>query len=410
MSTPSMPTTSKTPGERQESGAKKSWVQVQAGSIDTFISQVSQQTKLSDWPLASSVEQNLLVYAGEHVRQAATDHEQRQALMYEWARALSVGPGIIAITNAMDDMDAIDAANEVFTTIINEQRNSGANTGDHFAKPGANDRVWNALEKHCVANPEGFARYFNNDAIAMISHAWLGRGYQITAQVNRVNPGGGAQTAHRDYHLGFMSPEEILEYPEHVHSFCQMLTLQGAVAHCDMPLESGPTLYMPYSQLHLEGYIAFTRAEYQEYFSEHRRQLALKKGDMVFFNPAVMHAAGDNKSSDIYRMANLLQVGSAFGRSIETIDRVRMLEHLYPTLLQLKNNASVSEHHLHNVICAAAEGYSFPTNLDSDPPVNGMAPRPQSELLQQCLKDNASLETFLAQLHAHAGRRLSVPQ
>ena len=140
----------------------------------------------------------------------------------------------------------------------------------------------------------------------MISQAWLGRGYQITAQVNRVNPGGNAQSAHRDYHLGFMSPAQMLEYPDHVHSFCQMLTLQGAVAHCDMPIESGPTLYLPYSHLHLEGYVAFTREEYQAYFNEHRMQLELKKGDMVFFNPAVMHAAGENKTKDIYRLANLL--------------------------------------------------------------------------------------------------------
>jgi len=390
--------------------ANESWVQVNAGDIDTFIAQVSQQTRLDDWPLAAAVEQNLLVYTGEQVRQAAVDHKQRQALMHEWAKALSVGPGIVAISNGMDDMGAIDAANELFISIINQQRNSGESTGDHFAKPGANDRVWNALEKHCVADPASFARYYANDAIAMISHAWLGRGYQITAQVNRVNPGGTAQTAHRDYHLGFMSPEEILEYPEHVHSFGQMLTLQGAVAHCDMPLESGPTLYMPYSHLHLEGYIAFSRDEYQAYFNEHRRQLALKKGDMVFFNPAVMHAAGDNKSSDIYRLANLLQVGSAFGRSIETVDRVRLLEHLYPELLQLKNSLGVSKTHLNNIVCAAAEGYSFPTNLDSDPPVDGMAPRPQSVLLQKCLIDNISPDQFKQQLHAHAGRRLSVPE
>jgi len=388
--------------------ANTSWVQVNAGDIDTFIAQVSQQTRLDDWPLAAAVEQNLLVYTGKQVRQAAVDHKQRQALMHEWAKALSVGPGIIAISNGMDDMGAIDAANELFISIINKQRGSGESTGDHFAKPGANDRVWNALEKHCVADPASFARYYANDAIAMISHAWLGRGYQITAQVNRVNPGGTAQTAHRDYHLGFMSPEEILEYPEHVHSFGQMLTLQGAVAHCDMPLESGPTLYMPYSHLHLEGYIAFSRDEYQAYFNEHRKQLALKKGDMVFFNPAVMHAAGDNKSSDIFRLANLLQVGSAFGRSIETVDRVRLLEHLYPELLQLKNSMGVSETHLNNIVCAAAEGYSFPTNLDSDPPVDGMAPRPQSVLLQNCLADNVSPDQFKQQLHAHAGRRLSV--
>ncbi len=387
----------------------KSWVNVHAGDLDTFIQQVSQQTNLSDWPLAQAVEQNLLVYSGDAVRKAATQEASRQALMHEWARALKSGPGIIAIQNAMPDHDAIDNANTLFSEIIEIQRASGADTGDHFAKPGANDRVWNALEKHCVADPVGFANYYANDVIAMISHAWLGRGYQITAQVNRVNPGGNAQTAHRDYHLGFMSPAQMLEFPDHVHSFCQMLTLQGAVAHCDMPLESGPTLYLPYSQLHLEGYIAFTRDEYQAYFNEHRKQLALKKGDMVFFNPAVMHAAGDNKTTDIYRLANLLQVGSAFGRSIETIDRTRMLEALYPTLLELTTDNSVSQQHLHNIVAASAEGYSFPTNLDSDPPVAGLAPQTQNELVHEALNASESVKQFKSRLQAMANRKLSIP-
>ena len=47
-------------------------------------------------------------------------------------------------------------------------------------------------------------------------------------------------------------------------------------------------------------------------------------GDLLFFSPAVMHAAGTNKSSDIYRLANLLQISSAFGRAMETIDRQAM--------------------------------------------------------------------------------------
>ena len=49
-----------------------------------------------------------------------------------------------------------------------------------------------------------FADYYANDVIALISEAWLGPDYQVTSQVNVVNPGGQAQTAHRDYHLGFM--------------------------------------------------------------------------------------------------------------------------------------------------------------------------------------------------------------
>ena len=46
-----------------------------------------------------------------------------------------------------------------------------------------------------------------------------------------------------------MSPptpdERAADYPAHVHRFSPMLTLQGAVAHCDMPVATGPTMYLP---------------------------------------------------------------------------------------------------------------------------------------------------------------------
>lgn len=44
---------------------------------------------------------------------------------------------------------------------------------------------------------------------ALVSEAWLGPGYQITAQTNIVKPGGKAQQPHRDYRtsrLGLASP------------------------------------------------------------------------------------------------------------------------------------------------------------------------------------------------------------
>ena len=43
-----------------------------------------------------------------------------------------------------------------------------------------------------------------------------------------------------------------------------MLTLQGAVAHCDMPVETGPTLYLPHSQKYAHGYLAYWLDEFQE--------------------------------------------------------------------------------------------------------------------------------------------------
>lgn len=47
--------------------------------------------------------------------------------------------------------------------------------------------------------------------------------------------------------------------PAHPHRMSATLTLQGAVAHCDMPLESGPTMLLPYSQHFAGGYVASSR-------------------------------------------------------------------------------------------------------------------------------------------------------
>ena len=100
--------------------------------------------------------------------------------------------------------------------------------------------VWNALEKLAVHRPEVFADYYANDILALISAAWLGPNYQMTSDLNVVNPGGKAQTAHRDYHLGFMPLETAAGFPAHVHRLSPVLTLQGAVAHCDMPVRDRP--------------------------------------------------------------------------------------------------------------------------------------------------------------------------
>jgi ectoine hydroxylase-related dioxygenase (phytanoyl-CoA dioxygenase family) len=154
------------------------------------------------------------------------------------------GPGVIVLRRAFADVSAVDAASAVFRDIIAQQRANNATGGDHFAKPGANDRIWNALEKLCLRAPETFAAYYANEMLALVSEAWLGPAYQFTSQVNVVNPGGAAQTAHNDYHLGFMTSAQMERYPAHVHRLSPVLTLQGAVAHTEMPVESGPTLYL----------------------------------------------------------------------------------------------------------------------------------------------------------------------
>lgn len=197
----------------------------------------------------------------------------------------------------------------------------------------------------------------------------------MTAQVNRVNPGGNAQRAHRDYHLGFMTQEQIGAYPPSVHQISPMLTLQGAIAHVDMPIEAGPTMYLPHSQKWNDGYLYASEPKVQALFAEKMVQLPLNKGDGAFFNPALLHGAGENRSDDIYRLGNLLQVSSAMGRPMEQVDRAGMLASLAPIL----SNDALDAAGRRLLIDMVADGYPFPADLDVSPPVGGLAPPSQAQ-------------------------------
>ncbi|MGW3511560.1 phytanoyl-CoA dioxygenase family protein [Streptomyces sp. NPDC000994] len=373
--------------------------------LDSFRALVERATDAADYPHASSVDRNVLVYDAERLRGPA-GLAARDALRAELVRALDEGPGIVVFRGAFPDTAVVDRATAVFRALIAEQRASGAGAGDHFAKPGANDRVWNALEKAALHDPEAFADYYANDVLALVGEAWLGPGYQVTSQINVVNPGGAAQTVHRDYHLGFLANEVAAAYPAHVHRLSPVLTLQGAVAHCDMPVESGPTMYLPYSQRYEPGYLAWRLPAFQAYFEDHHVQLPLAKGDAVFFSPALFHAAGTNRSADIHRMANLLQVSSAFGRAMETVDREAVAGAVFPVLLKRKAEGADAAW-LDRVVAASAEGYPFPTNLDSDPPVDGLAPPSQADLVRRAVREEWTPDALRAELRAGAERRES---
>ncbi|WP_329250753.1 phytanoyl-CoA dioxygenase family protein [Streptomyces canus] len=381
---------------------RRAWLSEQDCDLDSFRALVERTADPADYPHAATVERNVLIYDAERVR----DAKDRREVQEELVRALTDGPGVVVFQGAFPDHAVVDRFTEVFDSLIREQYAAGTTAGDHFAKPGANERVWNALEKAALYDPSAFADYYANPVLALVSEAWLGPGYQVTSQVNVVNPGGLAQTVHRDYHLGFLSDEVAAAYPAHVHRLSPALTLQGAVAHCDMPVESGPTLYLPFSQMFEPGYLAWRRPEFQAYFKEHHIQLPLAKGDAVFFNPALFHAAGTNRTTDVRRMANLLQVSSAFGRAMETVDREAVSNAVYPALLRRMTEGADAEW-LDNVIAASAEGYPFPTNLDSDPPVDGLAPPSQADLVRRALAEGWTPRTLRDELRAGADRRTS---
>ena len=369
--------------------------------IDELAALVDTVTDPTDYPLASETVREVLVYDAGRLGEAAARDER--ATLAELARALADGPGVFAIRGAFADTAAVDRVTEAFDRMIAEEEAEGGG-GDHFAAPGANSRVWNALEKLAVADPEAFVDYYANGAIALASTAWLGPGYQITSQVNVVRPGGKAQEPHRDYHLGFMTDELAERFPRHVHRLSPALTLQGAVAHSDMPIESGPTMLLPHSQRWDAGYVAWRREDVKTLFAERRVQLPLAKGDALFFNPAILHGAGTNTSTDVQRCANLLQVSSAFGRAMETVDRARTVSRVYPAL-RARRRAGADAGGIGRAVAAAAEGYPFPTNLDRDRPVGSLTPVTQAELVLRALEEDWDEDRLVEALQDQAERR-----
>ncbi|BAH32736.1 phytanoyl-CoA dioxygenase family protein [Rhodococcus erythropolis] len=373
-------------------------------NIDDFAALVAHDTALADYPYAHSVADGVLLYRSEALVEQSSNPETRAEIQDEIARALLTGPGITVFQGAFD-AEILDRASAVFRELIARQHESGAASGDHFAKPGANDRIWGAQLKLALEDPKAYVDYYANSIVALASEAWLGPMYQVTSDVNVVNPGGAAQNPHRDYHLGFMSSDVAAKFRAHVHRLTPALTLQGAVAHVDMPAETGPTKYLPYSQQFESGYLAFERPEFKEFFEANYVQLPLKKGDAVFFNPALFHAAGHNKSADVLRMANLLQVSSAFGRALGTIDREALVNAIYPALLALSESGS--DEAVRCAVAASAEGYAFPTNLDRDQPIDGLAPQTQAELVTEAVRERISPGRLADLLKAQSERRMS---
>ena len=166
--------------------------------MEDFAAIVEQRVDLDDFPLADRIDQGVVVYESNLLRSRIGEATGRVDVQAEFVRVLDEGPGVLVLSGAFDDDGVLDAATDVFRGIIEAEKAAGTAAGDHFAAPGANDRVWNALEKFSVADPDAFIRYYANDMLALICEAWLGPRYQVTSQLNQVNPGGKAQSTHRD--------------------------------------------------------------------------------------------------------------------------------------------------------------------------------------------------------------------
>lgn len=365
-------------------------------SLIDFHELCSQQITTEAYPLASHVNSNVPIY---NLPDQFPSREELDVLQDEWNHILLSGPGVFVVKSFYKDISLIDRMNNIFASIIvAEKASSNGVAGDHFSSAGLNSRIWNSFSKHCLTDPATFATYYSNPWLAAICEAWLGPMYRITAQVNIVHPGGKPQVAHRDYHLGFQSAECIARFPNAMQVASQFLTLQGAVAHTEMPLESGPTRLLPFSQKFEAGYLAFRTQEFNEYFLRHFIAEPLEKGDGLFFNPALMHAAGENRTENFSRSANLLQVSSAFGKPMEGVDTLPLVERCWDVLGEMYQKDGMSRE-VKALVAAVAEGYPFPTNLDQRPPKpSGLCPSSEQDVLFKMLEENAGKEVVLQEL------------
>lgn len=372
--------------------------------LRAFSKLCEQSTYKLGYPFAKTIRNDVVIYEGADLLTAMRFRTDYRDLKSELHHCLLHGPGVFIIKGFYTNGDVVDKSSALFRQIIEEEKTNYGNTGDHFAKAGANERIWNSFQKVCERDPVAFVDYYQNPLYGLVSEAWLGPGYQITAQVNVVKPGGRAQSAHRDFHLGFQSDPVVAQYPVVVQMASQFLTLQGAIAHSNMPVESGPTLLLPFSQQYDLGYLAYRDESFNSYFEQHAVQLPLQKGDALFFSPALFHAAGDNHTEND-RTANLIQISSAFGKPMETIDRYRMMKLAYSTILEryIRNEMPALE--LQSIIAAVADGYAFPTNLDVVKPIGGNAPESAAQVLERALSEHWPVATFAKAIEHFAQNR-----
>jgi len=70
----------------------------------------------------------------------------------------------------------------------------------------------------------------------------------------------------------------------------------------------------------------------------------------------------------------------------------------YPTAIKHFNDQTLSISQIKAAVAAIAEGYSFPTNLDNDPPKGGLAPQTQQAFFVRALESGMDKIEFEKQL------------
>jgi len=130
--------------------------------LDDFKKLISRSLQRNEVPLASSIEKNIPLYDMSVLSGKLQHPSERKELLAEWASVLLSHSGAIVLRNAYAETHSIDAATEVYLSIIQQEKDKAGGGADHFAEAGKNDRIWNSLQKLAEESPETYIDYFSN--------------------------------------------------------------------------------------------------------------------------------------------------------------------------------------------------------------------------------------------------------
>jgi hypothetical protein len=143
------------------------WYEQAGCNLDDLRSLVETPVDPAEYPHCDLVEEGAVVYGDKGARHRRPLSRSAD-LKAEVARALSLGPGAVVVRSAFDDA-VIDRASDVYFMLIDRQKQANVDAGDHFGAPGSNDRLWSALERLALTDPEVFCDYYRNEVVALVS-------------------------------------------------------------------------------------------------------------------------------------------------------------------------------------------------------------------------------------------------
>ena len=90
--------------------------------LDQFEAICRQTVNLDASPFADAVQQNIVIYSGDKLREAISDAATEAELKAELSRCLKDGPGIFVIQGAYPDTAVVDEMTAVFKKIIAKEK------------------------------------------------------------------------------------------------------------------------------------------------------------------------------------------------------------------------------------------------------------------------------------------------